>query len=108
MDMEEKAKGDERFLDTGWTGGGSADEGTMPQIEAKEGGGGMRNQRQGRSEPAHFSPPIQCLPAIWHHWHTNIFFCQLRKSKRTTQRLPSANLVSITGITGVVLITLSS
>ena len=35
MDMEEKAKGDERFLDTGWTGGGSADEGTMPQIEAK-------------------------------------------------------------------------
>ena len=37
-----------------------------------------------------------------------LFFCQLRKSKSTTQRLPSANLVSITGITGVVLITLSS
>lgn len=41
--------------------------------------------------------------------HTKfLFFCQLRKSKSTTQRLPSANLVSITGITGVVLITLSS
>jgi hypothetical protein len=38
MDMEEKAKGDERFL-TGWTGGGSADEGTNAADRGKGGAG---------------------------------------------------------------------
>ena len=37
--MEEKAKGDERFLDTGWTGGGSADEGTNAADRGKGGAG---------------------------------------------------------------------